>query len=219
MAATPVYLEVGKKRVFACSLDWPGWCRSGKSEEAALETLAAYAARYAPVAELAAARFPASAGKSLDVVERAPGSATTDFGAIGAVPAADSAPLSGGAASKFAALLRASWTYFDRVVADAPQELRKGPRGGGRDRDKIAAHVLGAEAGYGRKIGLRLREPAIDDAAAIAAHRDSIAAALDAASDGVPLAEKGWPARYALRRFTWHVLDHAWEIEDRSPSA
>ncbi len=98
MAATPVYLEVGKKRVFACSLDWPGWCRSGKSEEAALETLAAYAARYAPVAELAAARFPASAGKSLDVVERAPGSATTDFGAIGVVPAADSAPLSSGAA-------------------------------------------------------------------------------------------------------------------------
>jgi len=26
-----------------------------------------------------------------------------------------------------------------------------------------------------------------------------------------------WPARYAIRRTAWHVLDHAWEIEDRSP--
>src|SRR6266700_3717915 len=217
--ATPVYLECGSKRVFACSLDWPGWCRSGKSEELALEALAAYVPRYAPVAKLAGAELPASAGEEFDVVERVPGSATTNFGAPGVIPAADATPLTSGEASRFAALLRASWTYFDGVVAGAPAELRKGPRGGGRDRDKIAAHVLGAEAAYARKLGLRLREPAIDDAAAIAAHRDSVAAVLDAASDGAPLAEKGWPARYALRRFTWHVLDHAWEIEDRSPSA
>ena len=25
-----------------------------------------------------------------------------------------------------------------------------------------------------------------------------------------------WPVGYALRRFTWHVLDRQWEIEDRS---
>jgi hypothetical protein len=27
-----------------------------------------------------------------------------------------------------------------------------------------------------------------------------------------------WPARYVLRRMAWHVLDHAWEIEDRRPA-
>jgi hypothetical protein len=25
-----------------------------------------------------------------------------------------------------------------------------------------------------------------------------------------------WSPRYAVRRAIWHVLDHAWEIEDRS---
>jgi hypothetical protein len=35
----PVYLEIGAKRVFACSVDWPGWCRSGKGEDAALGAL------------------------------------------------------------------------------------------------------------------------------------------------------------------------------------
>jgi hypothetical protein len=26
-----------------------------------------------------------------------------------------------------------------------------------------------------------------------------------------------WPPRYVVRRAAWHVLDHAWEIEDRIP--
>lgn len=33
---------------------------------------------------------------------------------------------------------------------------------------------------------------------------------------GAPVVEKGWPPRYAARRIAWHVLDHAWQIEDRS---
>jgi hypothetical protein len=28
--------------------------------------------------------------------------------------------------------------------------------------------------------------------------------------------QKGWPLRYAARRIGWHVLDHLWEIEDKS---
>jgi hypothetical protein len=35
-------------------------------------------------------------------------------------------------------------------------------------------------------------------------------------SDGSPIAGRRWPPRYAARRIAWHVLDHAWEIEDRS---
>src|SRR6266487_4024345 len=93
MAAAAIYLECGKKRVFACSLEWPGWCRLGKDEEAALEELAAYVPRYAPVVKLAGARFPANAAGAFDITERLPGSATTDFGAPAAVPAADLEPL------------------------------------------------------------------------------------------------------------------------------
>jgi hypothetical protein len=40
-ASTPVYPEVGSRRTFAGALDWPGWCRSGRKEELALEALAA----------------------------------------------------------------------------------------------------------------------------------------------------------------------------------
>jgi len=50
-----VVLEVGAKRVFATAVDWPGWCRSGRTEEAALENLLSYADRYAPVATAAGA--------------------------------------------------------------------------------------------------------------------------------------------------------------------
>ena len=213
--ATAVYLECGTKRVFAAALEWPGWCRSGRDEGLALEALAAYTPRYAAVAAEAGARFPAGAAKAFDVVERLPGSATTDFGALDRAAAADREPLTRRRAERLAALLAASWTVFDRVVAASPAELRKGPRGGGRDRDKMVDHVLGAEAGYARMIGLRLRQPAVGDAEAVAAARRAVLDVLRRPSDGTPLREKGWPARYAVRRFAWHVLDHAWEMEDR----
>jgi len=61
--ATKVYLEVGSRKVFACALDWPRWCRSGKDEEAALSRLAEYAARYATAPAEAGVRFPKNAGE------------------------------------------------------------------------------------------------------------------------------------------------------------
>ena len=119
--------------------------------------------------------------------------------------------------SRLASLVEACWTVLDRVVAGAPAELRKGPRGGGRDRDKIVDHVLGAEEAYARKIGLRLRQPALDDAKAVAAHRAALAEAVRTAAHGQrDKNEPGWPPRYAARRIGWHTMDHAWEIEDRS---
>src|SRR6266496_6482952 len=212
--ATAVYLEIGSKRVFACALDWPGWCRSGRTEELALQTLAAYAPRYAVVARQAGVPVPATAGDVPHVVERLPGSATTDFGAIAALATSDAEPLGGAGAERLTALVTASWAVFDRVVAAAPAELRKGPRGGGRDRDKIVDHVLGAEAAYARKLGIKHPQPARDDRAAITALREDILAVLRAPSDGAPPVPKGWPPRYAARRIAWHALDHAWEIED-----
>jgi hypothetical protein len=216
MAKTNVYLEVGDKRVFACAVDWPGWCRSGKDAEQALEALRAYAPRYAVVAR--GAGEPFAAAHEFDLVERRPGSATTDFGVPGVLGDADAAPMSAAQAGRVADLLAAAWTVFDRVVAGAPATLRKGPRGGGRDRDKIVDHVLGAEVGYSRQIGLRLEQPAFDDTAAIAAHRDAILEVLRAPADPKPNIKTPWPRRYAARRIAWHALDHAWEIEDRAES-
>ena len=214
--STPVYLEDGSKKVFACALDWPGWCRSAKNEDDALEVLAAYAGRYAPVAAMAGVRFPRSAAGGFDVVERLAGTATTDFGAPAEPASADGARLTKARAERLAALVDASWKVLDEVVAEAPPALRKGPRGGGRDRDKIVDHVIGAEVSYIRKLGLRFRQPAIDDAAGVAEVRDAVLEVLRAARAPAPDLEKGWPYSYTARRIAWHALDHAWEIEDRS---
>lgn len=209
-----VYLEVGSKKVFAASLDWPGWGRFAKTDEAALEALAEYGPRYAPIATEAGFKFPAS--PSFRVVQRLPGTATTEFGAPDGVAEADSAPVTPANATRFVKLLSAAWSAFDRYAASAPQELRKGPRGGGRDRDKMIAHVIDAETAYARKIGVKHRAPSIDDRDAIAALREEIIAVLGAPNDGGPLTPTGWPSRYAVRRIAWHVLDHLWEMEDRS---
>jgi hypothetical protein len=211
-----VYIESGRTRTFACACDWPGWCRSGKDESSALAALGAYAPRYAPVVRKARIAFQPRLADAFRVVERLPGSATTDFGAPDAVAKRDTKPLAAPEARRIASLVNAAWTMFDEVVAHAPAELRKGPRGGGRDRDKITGHVLDAEGAYVRKLGLRLKPPAANDRPAIADFRAAISDVLRQPSTGKAFVEKGWPQRYAARRIAWHALDHAWEIQDRS---
>jgi hypothetical protein len=217
-AATRVYVERGTKRVFACVVDWPGWCRSGKDEQQALEALAAYRPRYARVAKLARLELPASTWERFEVVEQRQGSAGTDFGVPSAI-GDDDVALSPAQRSRLADLVEASWTLFDRVVAKAPAELRKGPRGGGRDRDKVAAHVYMADYGYARQLGLSVREPREGDATARAELREAVLSYLRGTDKPTNNVKRPWPRRYGARRIAWHALDHAWEIEDRSEPA
>jgi hypothetical protein len=213
-SATEVVLEVGHKRVFATAVEWPGWCRSGRDEAAALEALGQAAGRYAEVAARAGVSFPARAAREFTVIERVPGDATTDYGAPNVIAERDRTPLTAAQARRRADLLVAAWAFFDDVVAGAPAELAKGPRGGGRDRDEVVAHVIGAEALGARKLGVKLPAPAsLVEAAPM---REAIVAALRDARDGTPVVAKGWPPRHAGARITWHVLDHAWEIQDKS---
>jgi hypothetical protein len=213
---TDVYIESGNKRVFACAYEWPGWCRSAKDETGALQTLAAYAERYAPVARRAAQRFdPKTAGR-LKVVEHVKGSANTDFGVPHELATRDTMALTSAEAKRLGSLVKAAWATFDQVAAKAPATLRKGPRGGGRDRDKMVEHVINADGAYARKLGLRLGVPSADDVEAVREFRQTVLEALAKPSKGQPLVEKGWPQRYAARRIAWHALDHAWEMEDRS---
>ncbi|MEA2646391.1 MAG: hypothetical protein QOE92_1474 [Chloroflexota bacterium] len=213
-----VYLEVTAKRSFACAVDWPGWDRAGRTPEDALAALAAYASRYAVIA--AEAGHPLARGvPDLHVVERLEGTSGTGFGVPERLSRADAADLTASEAGRRADLVAAAWTVFDRVVAAAPASLRKGPRGGGRDRDKVVAHVVEAEASfYARQLGLPVAHPDPADADAVAAVRGAIQEVLRAARSGAPLRERGWTPRYAARRIAWHVVDHAWEIEDRSES-
>jgi hypothetical protein len=213
-AHVAVCVEATGKRAFASALDWPGWCRAGRDEAAALAALRDYSGRYAPVAKEAGVPFVA--GEGFTVTERSAGSAMTDFG-VPCMPAAvEHDPLTAAAARRMAKLVGATWAVFDRVVAGAPPTLRKGPRGGGRDRDAIVEHVLGAEREYARKLGIRVAQPRLGETGEIAAMREAIALALGASRRGAPRVDRGWLPRYAARRIAWHVLDHAWEIEDRS---
>lgn len=209
-----VVIEAGAKRVFASALEWPGWSRSAKDEAGALDALAAYAGRYRAVAEAAHARFPAH--PTFEVVERVTGNATTDFGAPGQIADIEREAPTPAEAKRLAALVAGVWAVLDAVAAGAPGSLRKGPRGGGRDRDAVVQHVLSPEsASYARAMGLRLAEPSVGDRQAIEAARAAILAAIRAGG-GKDAPETRWPIRYAARRVAWHALDHAWEIEDRS---
>jgi hypothetical protein len=157
------------------------------------------------VPERAGVRFPKNVADAFDVVERVPGNATTDFGAPNIVTDSDRQPLTPAQAKRLAALLEASWALLDDVAAHAPAELRKGPRGGGRDRDKVVAHVVEAEHSYATHLGIRRRD--LGDTP----FRDAVLAAVRRAPT-----DTKWPVRLAVRRMAWHVLDHAWEIEDKS---
>ena len=200
-APTRVYIEAGTKRVFASAADWPGWARSGKDEASALASLAAYAPRYAPVAKLAKVDFPKNATNFV-VVERQKGDVSTDFG-VPHEPAKDEEKkMAPKETERMVALMAACWKYLDQVRAIAPPELRKGPRGGGRDRDKMYDHVVDAEMAYAGAIGLKQKQP---DRKAL----------LESFSN--PNRKEKWPVRYAVRRTAWHALDHAWEMEDRIP--
>ena len=212
-------VESTPKRVFASALEWPGWCRAGRDEASALADLAASADRYAAVAREARIPFPPVTPDELAVVEHRPGTPTTAFGAPDVVFILDSRPTHGPDGERLAALVRAAWLILERVAAAAPAALRKGPRGGGRDRDAIVAHVVSAENAYARRVGLRLPEPDPRDLGAVAVARATIGEALARPTDGGPIPGGRWPARYAARRIAWHVLDHAWEIEDRAEPA
>jgi hypothetical protein len=207
-----VAVEAATKRTFVIALDWPGWARAGKTEEAATASFLAAAPRYGLVAERA--RFPIDVGGiEIDVVERLPGNANTEFGVPWQIGPSDAQPADAAEAARLAALVTASWVVFDEVAAAAPEELRKGPRGGGRDRSKIVDHVNGADRAYAGVMGIRTR--GLD----VAAVRAAMLELLRAPSDGSPLGGRKWPVRYAARRIAWHALDHTWEIEDRTDPA
>jgi hypothetical protein len=217
-----VYVETGAKRVFASAVDWPGWSRGAKDEAAALQALAEYGARYAGVLGRTFAGAVPVDSSGFKVIKRLEGNSGTDFGVPTLGIPADTKPIDDVELDRLETILRASWDAFDKAARAAKgHTLRKGPRGGGRDLDKIAAHVLEAEEAYIVPLGAK-RPRAADQPAAqrVARLRAAILDALRARARGLPIAEPSraktlWTPRYFVRRAAWHVLDHTWEIEDR----
>lgn len=216
-----VYLETGEKKVFATALDWLGLARSGKTEEAALDALVAYAPRYlasmASVASVANDLAAPTSAKDIQVVERVAGNRTTDFGAPDATLPADRERLSEPELDAAIHRLQAAWAAFAAAAARAQGRALapSGPRGGGRSVDKMTDHVREADGYYVSAVGGKSKagapwsEVQLD---LIAAVRSRNAGELP---DSGPRGGERWLAMFAIRRSAWHALDHAWEIEDR----
>ncbi len=218
-----VICEIGpKRRVVAGAMDWPGLDRWGRSEEGALETLTSYLPRYADVARRAglADAFERVAGAPrLEVVDRHPGSSTTDFWGIVHFPSPiEHKPISAGELERRLGLLQAAWAYFDEVAGRVSADLAKGPRGGGRSRDEIIRHVYASERhNWWRKVGLRTDDEALLAPDELAAYRADYVDRIRAFhAESRPA--RTWPLTFLIRRTAQHVMDHAWELEDKDLS-
>ena len=92
-----------------------------------------YGPRYAPIAKRADLEFTVPQRvDTFHVVERLPGDSATDYG----IPATFPRPRAARRRqlSRFGTILAACWQTFDAAAAAAVSvDLRKGPRGGGRD--------------------------------------------------------------------------------------
>ena len=223
MNSIKVFVETGKKRIFAGAVDWPGWCRSGRDEETTLQAVIDYGSRYSQVLHNKEIEFqiPNDASE-LIVTERHDGNSTTDFGAPAIILNVDREPIDQMEFERLQTILLACWQAFDSAVQRAAgNELRKGPRGGGRDVEKIVDHVLETDRGYLARLAWKhKREGGKSPVEELSLTRGAILNALEVAVNG-ELPEQGprggviWSPRYFIRRVAWHVLDHAWEIEDR----
>ena len=213
-----VTLEVGPKdkKVVAVAPDWPGLERGAKTGEAAIETLQSYLPRYARVAKLAGLDGEFAAIASIDVVEQYEGTGSTDFWGISfAFSSIDGQQMPREVLDRQVTLMQACWTFFDEVRGRVSAEMKKGPRGGGRDRDRIVRHVLGTEQDWAKKVGVRTPGDAIvTDEAGLKTYRDTYCAAIRTFQAEGRMA-RNWPLRYLIRHTAYHTMDHAWEMEDK----
>ena len=118
-------------------------------------------------------------------------------------------------------VLQACWAYFDAVAARVSPEMRKGPRGGGRDRDQIVRHVIRNESeSFAKGVGLRVPEYGAMTPDGLTDYRAAYLEAMRAYRRGeVPRTMRSWTLAFLVRHSGFHTMDHAWEMEDKDLSA
>jgi hypothetical protein len=209
-------LELGPARkVFAQVIDWPGWCRAGRNEAAAISAVESTLGRYrSAVGPLAA---PLGSGApSFTVMERVEGSATTDFGAPDRALASDRRPLEQGEPERLAAFLDACWAAFDAAVGAVPEAARETRPPVGRSPLAIRDHVAETRRLHLSWLLRPIPRPESTGAAETDVQRRRLLRnAVLSLAIGVPFESDRYPGPYVVRRECWHALDHAWELEDR----
>ncbi len=213
-----VTLESGPKdkKVVAVAPDWPGLERGAKTGTAAIERLQSYLPRYAKVAKLAGMDAEFAAITDVDVVERYKGTGSTDFWGISfAFSSIDAQDMSSEKLERELTLMQACWKYFDDVRSRVSAEMQKGPRGGGRDRDRIVLHVCATEQEWANKLGVGNKQgERITDAKGLKVFRRDYCKAIRTFHSEGKMA-RTWPLRFLIRHTAFHTLDHAWEMEDK----
>jgi hypothetical protein len=210
----------GKKAV-AFAVDWPGWSRGAKTPEAARELLESYRARYRPIAVAAKMAREFDAAGPLDVVEEGVGPGSTDFWGISFAPSdVEQEPMDKAELNRKIKLLRACWGHFDAVAARVSPELRKGPRGGGRERDEIIGHVTRVESlDFAKRLGLRVPEDGAFTPMGLRDYRDDYVATMRTYNAGEGNRMRSWNLPFLIRHSAFHTMDHAWEMEDKDLTA
>ena len=210
----------GKKAV-AFAIDWPGWSRGAKAPDLALATLESYRRRYRPIALAAGMADEFDIAGPLDVIEDRIGTGSTDFWGISFSPSrSEQGSMGAIEMDRKIKLLRACWTFFDGVAARVSAEMRKGPRGGGRDRDRIIRHTIRTESeDFAKRVGLRIPEEGALAPDALAAYRKAYVAAMRSYNRGEGKRMQSWTLPFLIRHSAFHVMDHAWEMEDKDLSA
>jgi len=213
-----VTLKVGPKgkKVAAVAPDWPGLERGAKTGEAAVEKLQSYLPRYAKVAKLAGMDAQFAAITNVDVVEQYRGTGSTDFWGISfAFSSIDGRAMSSRELERELSLMQACWMFFDEVRLCVSAEMQKGPRGGGRDRDRIVRHTLGTEQEWAEKLGVHTPPGAVvTDDEGLRAYRGAYCTAIRTFHSEGKMA-RTWPLRFLIRHSAYHTMDHAWEMQDK----
>jgi hypothetical protein len=94
--------------------------------------------------------------------------------------------------------------------------MRKGPRGGGRDRDEIVAHTLRVESlDFAARLGLRLPDDAVLTRKTLRDYRASYVAMMRAYNAGDGKRMRSWNLPFLIRHSAFHTMDHAWEMQDK----
>jgi hypothetical protein len=154
----------------------------------------------------------------VDVIEQYPGTGSTDFWGISfAFSSIDQQAMSDEALERELTLMRACWTFFDDVRSRVSAEMQRGPRGGGRDRDRIVRHTVAAEQDWGKKLGLPAPPDAMLTNEGLKVHREAYCNAIQVLHSQNKMA-RTWPLRFLIRHTAYHTLDHAWEMEDKDLS-
>ena len=208
------------KRAVAFALDWPGWSRGAKSPEQAVETLEAYRDRYRPVARFAGIADELDDSNGLEIVEDHIGNTSTDFWGISWLPSStEQGPMAPEVLDRRLALLEGAWRFFDEVAARVSPEMRRGARGGGRDRDEIIAHVFGNErVQFSKRVGVATPPGVMLTPDGLRTHREQFLAGLRRYNAEGRKIGRTWTLQYLVRHCAFHVLDHAWEMEDKDRS-